>query len=183
MSTLGRLDESHLAAVAARLGDHGEKPEPSYDYFNRSLVRDANEAVLRFRQNQYEGSRFLLGRLMDNCFACHSRLPVDQTFVVGGLLTGDVDTSELTRQDIARLQVVTRQFDAAIQTYEDILLSESLPASEIAVSGVFEDYFRVALRVEGDYDRVMDNLKKFNARPDVPLYLSGRVNRWHEDIK
>jgi len=146
-------------------------------------VRDANEAVLRFRQNQYEGSRFLLGRLMDNCFACHSRLPVDQNFVAGGVFTGNVDTSELTRQDIARLQVVTRQFDAAIQTYEEILLSESVPASEIAVSGVFEDYFRVALRVDGDYDRVMEILKKFNARPDVPPYLSGRVNRWYTDIK
>jgi hypothetical protein len=45
------------AAVAAQLGDRGEKPGPRYDYFNRSLVRDANDAVLRFRQNHYEGSR------------------------------------------------------------------------------------------------------------------------------
>ena len=172
-----------LARVSKELGEHGEQPEPSYDYFGRSLSRDANEAVLRFRQNQYEGSRFLLGRLVNNCFDCHSRLPSTRPFPPGGSFTEGLDTGGIGDRDLARLQVTTRQFDEAMDTYERMLLATDVAAAKIAVSGIFEDYFAVGLRVEGDYDRVAGCLERFDERQDVPRYLHGRINRWYTDLK
>jgi hypothetical protein len=172
-----------LAEASRTLGAHGEKPEPSYDYFGRALARDANEAVLRFRQDRYEGARFVVGKLTNNCFDCHSRLPSDRVFRPGGPFLEELDTGSLDPRDLARLQVVTRQFGPAMDTCEEILLSSATPAAKIAVSGVFEEYFAVGLRVQCDFDRVLECLERFAKRPDVPPYLGGRINRWYTDLK
>ena len=74
---------------AEQMVAHGETDNPSTDYFRRSLIRDADEAVMRFRQDQYEGTRFLVEQLINNCFGCHSRLPIS--------LSGAVKSSRWAR--------------------------------------------------------------------------------------
>lgn len=174
---------SGLAEASRMLGAHGEEPAPSYDYFGRALARDATEAVLRFRQNRHEGARFVVGKLTNNCFDCHSRLPSDRVFRPGGPFLEELDAGALSRRDLARLQVVTRQIGPAMDTFEEILLSTDTPAAKLAVSGVFEEYFAVGLRVLCDFDRVLECLEQFAKRPDVPPYLNGRINRWYTDLK
>jgi hypothetical protein len=78
MDALGVLTDN-----AAALETHGEELNESFDHLRRSLARDANEAVIRFRQEQYEGACFLLDQLIESCVARHSKLPTSRGFDVG----------------------------------------------------------------------------------------------------
>ncbi|MCK5407185.1 MAG: hypothetical protein KAJ37_07015, partial [Candidatus Krumholzibacteria bacterium] len=107
-----------LAANAEQLGAHGTELSAPDDFLRRSLVRDANEAVMRFRQGHFEGSRFLLDQLMTNCFTCHSRLPTERRFEPGDRFLDQIGVESLPAEDQIRVQVATRQFEAALSTYE-----------------------------------------------------------------
>lgn len=172
-----------LAANAEQLEVHGRDADPSSEFFQRSLVRDANEAVMRFRQGQFQGTRFLIEQLIDNCFACHSRLPSDRTFQIGERFLEETPVETMTEESRARVQVAMRQFDDALDTYELLFASQELPASEIAATGAFEDYLRICLRVENDCERAVATFERFRRRPDVPLYLDDRLRGWSGDLE
>jgi len=168
---------------AEQMVAHGETDNPSTDYFSRSLIRDADEAVMRFRQDQYEGTRFLVEQLINNCFGCHSRLPADRSFQLGEQFLEETAVASLAAEDLARLQVTMRQFDAALTTYEELFASRKVPAGKIATSAAFENYLRICLRVECDYERTIETFNRFRGRPDVPHYLDNRLARWVEDLE
>jgi len=172
-----------LSGNADQMATHAESGNPSTDYFVRSLVRDAHEAVMHFRQGQYQGSRFLIDQLVNNCFACHSRLPSDTPFQLGEQFLKDTAVASLAEEDLARLQVTMRQFDAALDTYEMLFASRKIPAATIATSAVFENYLRVCLRVEDDCERAIETFNRFRGRPDVPDYLDKRLAGWVDDLK
>jgi hypothetical protein len=172
-----------LAGNAEQMGTHGESANPSTDYFQRSLVRDANEAVMRFRQGQYEGTRFLVDQLMINCYGCHSRMPSDRLFQLGDRFLKETDDATLSPEDRARLQVTIRQFEDALVTYEQYFASQEVSAGKIAVSSAFQNYLRICLRVEDDCDRAIETFDLFRQRPDVPPYLDARLSLWTKDLR
>jgi len=172
-----------LAGNADQMATHGGSVDPSADYFARSLARDANEAVMRFRQGQYEGTRFLIDQLMNNCFACHSRLPADGAFQLGDRFLEETPVETLTAEDRARLQVTMRQFDLALDTYEQYFSSRTVSAGEIATSAALENYLRICLRVEEDCKRAIRAFDQFRQRPDIPPYIDKRLHQWTKDLE
>ncbi len=72
-----------LVANSSELERHGSGLNPSYGYFRRSLVRDALDALARFNQGQYMGSRFVISKMTENCVSCHTKLPTQQKFDLG----------------------------------------------------------------------------------------------------
>jgi hypothetical protein len=173
-----------LAGNAEQLGAQGDGGlDQCFDFRQSSLVRDANEAVMRFRQGQYEGSRFLLAQLMNNCFSCHSMLPADRPFQLGERFLEETAVETLTPEDRVRLQVTVRQFDAALDTFEELFASPTVSAVKIATSGAFENYLKVCVRVEDDCGRAIATLERFRVRPDVPPYLDGRLRCWAADLR
>ena len=171
-----------LAENAGQLESHGETANPSTDFFRRSLARDANEAVMRFRRGQFEGTRFVVDQLMNNCFACHSRLPSDRLFQPGESYLEETAIDSLPAEDRARLQVTLRQFEDALDTYELLFASPDVSAGKIAASSAFDDYLKVCLRVEEDCDRAKRTFETFRQRPDVPPYLDERLDGWTKDL-
>jgi hypothetical protein len=172
-----------LAANAEQLGAHGTELNATNDFLRRSLVRDANEAVMRFRQGQFEGSRFLLDQLMTSCFTCHSRLPAKGRFDPGERFLDQIDFESLIAGDQVRVQVATRQFEAALSTYEKMFSSRTVSPSNIANSGAFEDYLKICVRVEKDCNRAAATFETIRRREGVPLFLDSRLERWVEDLK
>ena len=172
-----------LAANAEQLSAHGIELSAPNDFLRRSLVRDANEAVMRFRQGHFEGSRFLLDQLMTNCFTCHSRLPTERRFEPGDRFLDQIGVESLPAEDQIRVQVATRQFEAALSTYEKMFSSRTVSPSQIANSGAFEDYLKICVRVEKDCNRAATTFETIRRREDVPLFLDIRLERWVEDLK
>ena len=68
-----------LAYNAAAIDDHATGFEPSYDLVRRTFADDTTQALTDFEAGDLRMARFLLGNLTNDCFACHSRLPADDS--------------------------------------------------------------------------------------------------------
>jgi hypothetical protein len=167
-----------LARNAEKLQSHGRELDPSFDFLRRSLADDAREIARRYQDGSYESARFLLQQLTEDCFACHSRLPSDRGFDLGRSFLATADLRGLTRDVRVKLEVATRQFDAALGTFEAIFRDPGMDAAEISLSGAFEDYLKIVLRVRGDVPRATRTLSRFRERPDVPRYLRKYLDGW-----
>jgi hypothetical protein len=172
-----------LAENAAVLETHGDELNEGFDYLRRSLARDANEAVLRYRQEQYEGAWFVLDQLTENCVACHSKLPGKADFDLGGEFVKRARVADLPPQRHVRLLVATRQFESALDLYEECFEDKENRPHNIAISGMLADYLKIALRVVGDYKRPRRTLKTFGKRKDVTGYLQSQIAEWARVIE
>jgi hypothetical protein len=178
---LGSLQR--LASHAERLKTHGQDLNPSFDFLRRSLARDASEALNRFELGNYEWARFTLQQLAENCFACHSKLPSESQFALGKRFVDEARITELPPETQVKLQVATRQFATALQTYETMFRSPSFGAGEIFLMGAFEDYLKICIRVRNDFDRAVATLQAVRERPDTPVYLRDQIQDWTNTLK
>jgi hypothetical protein len=172
-----------LADNSARLSSHAQDVPARFDFLRQSLNSNAQEALDLFEQGHYEESRFLLQQLTDNCFLCHSRVPSSRPFPLGKHLLDHIPMSQLSPHERVRLAVAARQFDTALTTCEALFRSDDISATEIDLMAFFEDYMRIAIRVNHDFVRVLKALETFRQRPDVPRYLDQQLTGWIDSLK
>jgi tetratricopeptide (TPR) repeat protein len=174
-ASLARLREG-----AHELESHGRTQDASFAYLSRSLARDAEEIKRRFDEGRTDETRFLLGALVDDCIGCHSRLPSADDSDLGKALFEAVDASGLSPVEAARLQVATRQFEEALETYESLLADPEASPAQLDLDGIPTDYLTLAIRVRGDLPLARDGLDAFAGRSDLPSYLATLVRQWIE---
>jgi hypothetical protein len=167
-----------LVQHAEQLETHGQDVPQSFGFLRRSLARSAHDAAERYAEGQYQQTRFLLQGLTENCFACHSRLPNLQPFALGQRFLAATNVTSLSVPQRLKLEVATRQFDAALTTCEALLRSPDIRAADIWLMGVFEDYLKIIIRVRNDFPRAMTVLAQFLERPDVPVVLRDQLLSW-----
>ncbi len=172
-----------LSENAAQLETHGDHLKQSFGFLRHSVARDARATLAKYEQGQPMESRFLLHRLTENCFACHSRLPGPREFELGEQFVENVNIKRLPLKERARLEVATRQFRSALETYEAMFRSPSIPAAQIALMGAFEDYLKLCIRVCADFTRPIATLEAFRRRPDVPRSLADYIESWVGSLK
>jgi hypothetical protein len=172
-----------LAQNAEALETHGEELNASFDYLRRSLARDANEAILRYRQQQYDGAQFVLDQLIDNCVSCHSKLPGEEGFELGRRFVDRARFDELPVDRRVSLLVATRQFEDALELYEAHFGSESTDPQEVAAGGMLADYLEIALTVLDDRRRAARTLESLARRKDVTRHLRGLIAEWVKVIE
>jgi hypothetical protein len=149
----------------------------------RSLTEDVARALDHFVVGHYESARFLSAQLVENCFACHTKLPSTHRFAMGAELLASEPIASLPPERKALLAVAARQFDTALDLQEGVISDPHRTPVEIALSGVLESYLKVALRVRGDRDRALRTLTAFRERPDLPLYLQSEIGEWVEVLR
>jgi hypothetical protein len=172
-----------LVANAGELESHGGGLDPSFDYLRRSLARDAVAALDRFEQQQYVGSRFLLTRLTENCVTCHSKLPDEGGFELGAEFvkeSGVQDLPPITRVD---LEIATRQFEQALNTFEAIFRDKKQKAQTLSMIGVFEEYLRLCVAVVEKPERAVKTLSVFQGRDDVAANTKDLISSWISDLE
>ena len=173
--------EAALGALrdgATTLESHGRERDASFAHLSRSLALDAAEIERRFSAGRFEEARFLLGELVDTCVGCHSRLPAGGDSDLGRSLYERVNTEPFTAAERARLEVATRQFDRALETYEELFTSPDARALDL--EGLLVDYLVIAIRVDRDLERARDTLEQVAARPEVPAPLRELVRGWSQ---
>ena len=167
-----------LAQHAESLDTHGQEVPQSFGFLRRSLARSAHDAAERYAQGEYPQARFLLQGLTENCFACHSRLPNLQPFDLGKRFLAATNVASLPVPQRLKLEVATRQFDMALTTCEALLRAPDIPAADMWLMGVFEDYLKIIIRVRNDFPRAITVLTQFLERPDVPAVLRDQLLSW-----
>ena len=171
-----------MAAAATKLDSHGKSLEPGFRYMSSLFAADVNQIRDSFKTGRFDGARFYLHNIVERCVECHSKLESKQNFPRSGDFFKNVDTKALPILELARLQVATRQFDSALDTYEKFFLSPSA-AREIGFGhDVFTDYLKISLRVKRDFSRPAKAFEAFLKRTDVPAYLMDMVKVWNEDL-
>jgi hypothetical protein len=166
-----------LAEGSEALEEH-DQLGPAYGHLKRSLARDAREAELRFRQGRYQGVRFLLTQLTSSCVACHTKLPGEGQFDLGERFVERARIKSLPTEQRARLLVAVRQFEAAMEVYEERFHSERVMPHEFLASGELSDYLEIALRVLDDGRRAQRTLEYLGARDDVNAFMASELARW-----
>jgi hypothetical protein len=171
-----------LSNQAIQLSQHGQNAPADFDFLRRSLRDDAQKAFELFESEDFEESRFILHHLTDNCFLCHSRLPSTRPFPLGKRFLEQIPMQQLDPHERMRLAVAARQFDTALSSCETLFRSPELPAAQIDLMALFEDYLRIAIRVRDDFPRAIHTLETFQRRADVPTYLAHLLTVWVEAL-
>ncbi len=169
---------STLSQGAVRLDAHGRARDAGFSFLSRSLAQDARDIERRYAAGRHREARFLLHQLIDTCVACHSRLPDPRESSLAVRFMDEGRIAELPAIERVRFETATRQFERALETYEDLLQSTSVSASDLDLMGHLDAYLEIALRVRNDPKRAEAALQRFSRRPDLPAPLRGNVRYW-----
>ena len=172
-----------FAANAKALDDHGGGLDPSFGFLRQSLAADADEVLKRYREGQYLGSQFMLNKLMEDCAACHLRLPADEAVDFSADFLKQAEIGKLSPVDRVSVEIASRQFGRALATYEEILASPSIPAEGLAMIGAFEGYLKICIGVRNQTERPIRTFETFMERDDMPTDLKQQVGGWIGELK
>jgi hypothetical protein len=171
-----------LVANASELEQHGAGLNPSFGYMQRSLARDARDALDRFNQGEFMGSRFVISKITENCVTCHTKLPSDQDFDLGAEFVAKSKITKMKPEERVSIELATRQFDAALKSYEQILDNPEMTPENLALLGAFEGYLRVCIGAKNDKDRPVRTLTAYSQRQDVPAEQKALVRGWIAEL-
>jgi cytochrome c556 len=170
-----------LARNASALELHGGDDTPGFHFFSRRLAEDAAEISRRFRAGSLDEARFLLNQVVDDCAGCHVRLPDLREHAVGVPLTTRLAGGPARTR--VKLLIATRQFDAALDSYEALFAAKEISPSALDFEGAIEDFLVVAVRVRADFARADRALAAIEARGDAPSYLAHLLASWRAALK
>jgi hypothetical protein len=171
-----------LASRAEVLETHGRGRNAGFASLSQSLSRDAQSVAQRFGRGDPRSARFLFHRSLEACVACHSKLASENEFPMGRRLLENVDLSTLSVRQQARIQVVARQFTAALSSYERMFSSPQVSPARMAADRDLLSYLKIALTIENDPDRATAALMQLRGRKDIPPGLARDVSVWIRSI-
>ncbi|MDJ0852744.1 MAG: hypothetical protein QNK04_30615 [Myxococcota bacterium] len=167
-----------LAEAGGRLEGHAGGRDASFDFLSGSLARDSREILRRYQEDRFAEARFLLHQVTDNCVACHSRLPDTKAHPLGEVLLRNAELAALPPEERVELEVATRQFARALDTYESLFTSPDVAPVDLDLLGVFDDYLELCLRVQQDPGRPAAALAQVAARSDLSPPLRSTLESW-----
>lgn len=172
-----------LAHNADLLKSHGGELDPSYDFMRQSLSFDAHQALETFQVGNYVGSRYVISEITQNCLTCHTKLPAQRTFPAGQEFLNEIDAKSLPPVVRAKLQVAARQFSDAMTTYETLMSAPGETPEDLAISDVFENYFRISIGALNDTQRPIGPLERFAGRADMPDNIKSLAMKWVRSLE
>jgi hypothetical protein len=173
-----RLEQAlrRLRDGATALSDHARGKDVGFAHLASGLARDAHEIQHRYEIGRREEARFLLGELANDCVNCHSRLPYGRDSELGRSLWNAVDAASLPLDERVRLQVATRQFGPALESYESLF--EKLAPAQLDLGGYLADYLAITIRVREDLPRARRHLEQWRKTAELPAYLDELTSIW-----
>jgi len=172
-----------LAANGAELERHTQGRDVGFTFLSRSLSRDMREIRDRYTAGHVAEARFLLLEVTDHCAACHSRLPDSSEHPIGSRLVDDPRVAALDLDQRVELEVATRQFDRAIESYETLFADPSFSPAELDLHGHIDGYLEVVVRVQNDPARALRTFNKLAQRDDLPAALRENIGAWMASLR
>jgi hypothetical protein len=143
------------------------------------------EAVDRARgelaAGQREQARLRLRGLTNLCYGCHARKPADRD-------TADLgrggDAMALPPAERAQFFAATRQFDAALLLYADLLRAPPAGLGDPYSQALFaRNAVLISVRVKDDPAFTLEVVRMALARRDLPTLVRRSLERWAKDTE
>jgi tetratricopeptide (TPR) repeat protein len=163
--------------------DHADQRDVQFQSLARSFARAVDQLQVVYDSQQPEDARYLLTDLIDNCTACHSRLPDLDTFHFGQRMLSRIEVDALDPLDLAEVLIATRQFDIALKALEGLVADPQVSPLDLDAEGVFYQHLLVSIRVLQDTQTAIAMLDTLLARTDLPFYLRRYAQKWREDAE
>lgn len=168
-----------LQVHAELLDRHSTGLDPGARLFGQALARDARRARELYERGRFENAEFFVQALVDDCVACHTRVPAKDSPWAEGFLSKR-ELRELEPLERARVQVATRRFEDAMETYEAVLLSPNERPDLLL--GPLASYLSVAVRVQRDPERARRLLEAQLERKDLPKIPREDIKHWSDRL-
>jgi hypothetical protein len=165
------------------LEEHAKSQDRSFEYVAKSLKRDARQLERRYVMGRYDEANFTLHHMIENCIACHANLPESQKFPPAEAFVAKVDKKRLTPLELAQLQVISRQFDAAMDTYEDFFKTKQVDPWLVTSLGSIVDYLKLSISVKSDFKRPQALIDHLMSRPTTPPHVKMQLATWQKSLK
>jgi len=177
----GRLDS--LVGSAKKLKSHGKVQDEGFRFVSRNLEQDATDARNWFKEGRQDEARYMLHNITENCISCHTKQESKSDFPGVSKFFSKVDIQQLAPIDRARLLMAMRQFDDAMNAFEDIILKGGMSPSDLIFLDAFTDYLKLTVRVKRNYERALQTLQKFAANSKLPKFVQTQMEDWTSALK
>lgn len=174
---------ARLESSADGLAEHGAEQSLDFQLLAAAFSRAAGRIQTNFEYLHPEEARYILIDLTQHCVACHSRNTANRDFPLSNALNQYLEEQTLDERERARLQLALRQFDGAMETWEDILSDTAADPVDMSLDGNFVEYLTVAVRVRQAYERAAQQLREVADRDDTPFYLRRRLATWIDALE
>ncbi len=165
------------------LDQHAKGKARAFEFVAKSLQLDAKHLYRWYTKERFDEARFTLHNMTENCITCHSSLPETHKVPPAKAFYASLKTDNMEPIERAHFYVMTRQFDEAIQTYQNYFASLDVPASSLVILGSFTDYMRVSVSVKGDFKTPRKTIESVLAKKDAPKHVKDLLLRWDQSLK
>ena len=170
-----------LATNSTALGEHVSDADAGMGFLSQALARHADDTLELYDESRFEDAAFFLQQVTEYCIACHTKLPSSVDAPIASHFLEKKDLSSLPLDERATLQVATRQFDDALESFEALFASELVHPAVLI--GPLTDYLTVSIRVKGDYSRPIATLEQFAQRRDLWRHLRSDIESWIASLR
>lgn len=173
---------NQMAQAASKLEEHAASRERGFEFVAAALGRDLRNELRAYKRGEFEEARRILHNLTDNCIACHASLPEERKFPKPERFFAILQTKDLSTLALAHYQMVSRQFDDAMNTLESLLGAPGVEQSLVPLLAYFSDYMQIAIAVLHDFERPKRLLNSLISRPTVPISMRRLLETWQQAL-
>ena len=180
-------NEDQIAKEIRRFSDSAhnvkmqKKPEddPSLKFVSKKFQKEIDQALEEFQGGNKKHSRYLLKNATNYCISCHSRTDSGRS---------DWDFSSFARLnqmkpiDKAEFYMAVRDFDKALQAYDEIIYSKKKQASADELEASGEKALAIAVRVKRNPALADELVSRIIDAKTAPVFLRLNARKWKESI-
>ena len=170
-----------LSKESDNLYNHGLSKNPEFAFLSNSLKTDAKNALSWYEKGYFERSRFTIQNLTENCLSCHEKR-AGKTSPLGSTFANAMGKVQLQPLDKARLHIITRQFDSALEIFEKELTAKGSDPRNIIYQETIEEYLKLSIRVSQNTDRPLATLATISKSKFLPVHLDRQLKVWSSDL-
>jgi len=176
------LDLAHTINMGSDTKGNPLPPEadPTINFVSAMFEREVKYAHNAIKAGNTAYGKAVLRTMSGYCIACHTRHDRGPDFPGMDLAP---KTSGLTPMEKADLLAATRQFEAALSEYENIV-SDSAAASKNAIQWgrAIRNALNLIIRVKKDPARAVALIERVKAMPQIPGFYAGVIPAWSKSV-
>ncbi|MEO0336930.1 MAG: hypothetical protein AAF202_11070, partial [Pseudomonadota bacterium] len=159
-----------------------KKPEadPSLAFVSKKFENDVNQALSEFRQGNKKHARFLIRNTTNYCISCHSRTDSGRS---DWDFSGFAKIKNMRPLDKAEFYMSVRDFDKALQTYDEIIYDKNRDANAAELEASGEKALAIAVRVKRDPRLADEVVSRIVDSKTAPIFLRLNARQWKSAIK